>query len=193
MLVVREGQHVPFIVDAYIWKQNLVPARKSWAGHVMLTSHCGRAIYTNQFPHEPGEDSSFSGSNTLWTYDEVMQNAKNLPASIWAITLPDRMAFEKEAARRRGLVDWFAYPAENSRDATHCARAAVQALKAGGVPINKGRKRDDGGQILPATLDGILSELANITRMNKAADARSHVGLHDWAVAYRGICAPVVR
>jgi hypothetical protein len=117
-----------------------------------------------------------------------MQNAKNMPASIWAITLPDRMVFEAEAAHQRGLPQWFAYPAENSTSATHCARAAVQALKAAGVPINKGRKRDDGGQILPATLDDILRELANITRMNKAANARSRVGLHNWAVVSRGMC-----
>jgi hypothetical protein len=66
-----------------------MPARKSWAGHVMLTSHCGRAVYTKQFPHKPGEGSSFSGSKRFWTYEEVMQNAKYKPASIWAITVLD--------------------------------------------------------------------------------------------------------
>jgi hypothetical protein len=69
---------------------------------------------------------------------------------IWHANLPPRFSF-----------------AGHVMVAEHCARAASQALQAGGLPINSTfNQMDDGGQILPKSLHKILSYLAGVNQRN---------------------------
>jgi hypothetical protein len=175
------------LVDVFIWHANLLPARFSFAGHVMMAHHCAPKAWLSQYPHQPGGPSSAEGRNTYWSYEETMAGAKSRPAAIFSVDLPDGEAFQREVRVQRFVIPfWGAFPGVNSRSHTHCARAASQALQAGGLPVNSTfNQMDDGGQIFPRTLHKILSHLASVHQRN----LKGHSGEpHGWSVRLQQGC-----
>jgi hypothetical protein len=160
------------IVDVYVWETNVLPGRFSFAGHVMVAQHCGQVSYVNQYPHLPDGPSASEGINRFWSYQDTLAGAKSPPAAVYTVTLPDGEGFQREARyQTTGIRRWGAIPAVNSKTHTHCARAASQAMQAGGLPINSTfNQMDDGGQILPKTIHKILTHLAGVNRRNKSGE-----------------------
>jgi hypothetical protein len=178
---------IRFLVDVFIWHQNLLPERFSFAGHVMVAHHCMPKAWLSQYPHKPGEDSDAKGPNTYWTYEQTMVGAQSRPAAVFSVGLPDRDGFQREVQFQKDNIPlWGAFPPVNSRTYTHCARAASQALQAGGLPINSAfNKMDDGGQIFPKTLHTILSRLAGVYKRNLKGYSGEP---HDWSVRLQQGC-----
>jgi hypothetical protein len=183
----------PSDVDVYIWETSLTLGRLSVAGHVMFSTPCGGYAYTSQFPHRPGESSKAEGSNTYLTFQETMLVEKVPPLVIYAVRLPNRLEFIHESLRQvRRIPRWGAFPAEGSRTHTHCARAASESLKAGGLPINSEfYKADDGGQILPASLNRILARMMGVAERNRKSVLRGGEPV-PWSVKLRRGCPPPV-
>lgn len=119
-----------------------------------------------------------------------MSGAKSPPVGVFEIILPDGPAFMQEVHVQKDIIKkWGAFPGVGSRTHTHCARAASQALQAGGgLPINSTFSQvDDGGQIFPKTLHKILSHLAGVNQRNKSGEP------HAWSVQLRhGCLSPLV-
>jgi hypothetical protein len=175
------------LVDVFIWHANLLPARFSFAGHVMVAQHCAPKAWLSQYPHLPGEDSAAEGLNTFWTYEQTIGGAKYAPAAVFSVGLPDSAGFLREVRVQRDEIRrWGAFPAVGSRSHTHCARAASQALQAGGLPINSTfNQMDEGGQIFPKTLHKILSHLAGVNQRNLRGYSSEP---HSWSVRLRQGC-----
>ncbi len=163
-------------------------------GHVMLTTPCGGHAYTSQFPHGQGEDSTAEGPNTYLTFQQTLREEKAPPRVIYAVRIPDGEGFIKEASRQvHRIPRWGAIIAVGSTTHTHCARAAAESLKAGGLPINSSfYKPDDGGQILPHSMNQILARMMGVSARNQKSVQRGGEPIN-WSVRLRRGCpSPIV-
>jgi hypothetical protein len=141
------------IVDVYIWR---LKADIGSVGHVMVTMHCSKNVFLSQYPHPPGGSHAPGGPNYHYSFDQTYL-AQARPASvIYMVTLPNDRAFKKMVEDQRRRKSWVIVP--HNANQTHCARAASDALIAGGLQTLS--LQDNGGSILPDELDAYLGRIA---------------------------------
>jgi RHS repeat-associated protein len=132
-------------VNVYVWEQ-----KGSSIGHVMVTESGSATVLLSQFPHGPGGDRRPEGPNKQLSYEETLREEGRPPDHVLKVNVPNDAAFNAEVADHTRRLAWSWLPKGNEE--THCARAAYDSLKAGGVPL----VGQDSGQILPGTLGGLL-------------------------------------
>ncbi len=132
-------------VDVYVWNRS-----GTSVGHVMVTEAGRTTVILSQFPHGPGGESRPDGPNRRLTYDQTWREEARLPDRILRIHVPNDAAFDAAVANHIRRLEWNWLPTTGEQ--THCARAAYDSLRAGGVPL----AGQDRGQILPGTLGDLL-------------------------------------
>jgi hypothetical protein len=141
------------IVDVHVWQAKL---KSRSVGHVMVTGHCSHIVYLSQYPHVPGGASTSKGPNVRYTYAQTYAAQARLPSAVFMVTLPDDAKFRGMVRDHQDRKFWKVRP--NAVGETHCARAAADALSAGG--LKSLAQLDDGFQIFPDELYGYLSRIA---------------------------------
>jgi hypothetical protein len=148
-------------VLVHVWRARVL----TWsAGHVMITEDdatFGRepTVILSQFPHPPGGRSRPRGMNVRFAFRETLRDLGRGVDFVFRVRIPDGAAFDAEAAKHRSRPRWDCHPSR--RDETHCARAAYDALKAGGVPL----RGADSGQVFPWTFGKLLQHLSATSRL----------------------------
>ncbi|HUN92015.1 MAG TPA: hypothetical protein VMU33_08155 [Burkholderiaceae bacterium] len=139
-------------------------------GHVMI-SESDTSVDVSQFPHGLGGEPTPWGPNTTLTFSQTNTEMDRPPGVVYTIDIPDPAAFAAAANDHRSRPDWCWDPEPPFE--THCARAAYDVLKAGGVNIDaagdyaitNGERRE----IIPNTLWSLLEDLpqAQITQRSE--------------------------
>jgi hypothetical protein len=159
------------IIDVYIWLAKTSPVS---VGHVMVTARCSRSVYLSQYPHQPGVGSRTAGGpNNFYTFEQTYAAQARPAAAIFMVTVPDEAKFRQVVNNHRRRTRWAAFPW--GADQTHCARAAADALTAGGLATLAAL--DDGGQILPDELYAYLRKVALLQKNSEA--------IRPWRVSMR--------
>ncbi|MDQ6938692.1 MAG: hypothetical protein M3119_00885 [Verrucomicrobiota bacterium] len=124
----------------------------------MVTEHQSREVLLSQFPRARGESGTPHGFNRRFDYKQTMADEGRRPSKVLVVNVPNDKGFDAAVKDHTTRTYWDKYP--NKPDETHCARAAYDALKAGGVPL----EGHDNGQILPKTLG---NEVENAMRKQR--------------------------
>jgi RHS repeat-associated protein len=111
-------------VDIYVWR-----AEGSSVGHIMVTEANSTQVILSQFPG----NGSIVGPNVTKSFADTMMAEGREPSEVWRVNVPNDAAFDRAAARERGLNTWSFTTTEGT---TQCSIAASRALRAGGVNIN---------------------------------------------------------
>jgi hypothetical protein len=131
-------------------------------GHVMITNAGTAGVVLSQFPHAVGDPETPYGPNTTLSFLETKHEMNRPVGVVFAIDIPDTISFSAMASNERERPIWCWDP-ELPRE-THCARAAYDALRAGGLNIDPEDRYliHDGErkEILPNSLWTLLSRVA---------------------------------
>ena len=147
-------------VDVYVWEAKvstamigavLVPVAVS-VGHVMITEHGSQSVLLSQFPHQAGAPTAMRGPNNKLSFQETNKEEGRKPDKVMTVYVPNDEAFDAAVKDHTERKWWDTKPSKS--DETHCARAAYDALKSGGVPLSGQEK----GQILPGTVGRMLEK-----------------------------------
>jgi RHS repeat-associated protein len=111
-------------VDVHIWR-----AEGRSVGHVMVTEANSTQVILSQFPANGWP----AGRNQTKSFAETMADEKRPATEIWRVRVPNDAAFDRAAARERGLGLW---TASTIGATTQCSIAGSRALQAGGVAID---------------------------------------------------------
>lgn len=106
-----------------IWTSRI--AEKS-VGHV-FTGELSSITLTSQFPSPYGR----LGRNTTLSWQDTIRVEGRDPDYVYQVKISDDINFDKEILRLRNVELWYFLP--DGRNATHCANAAVLAMRAGGI------------------------------------------------------------
>ena len=140
-------------VNVYVWNaRGIIINPSGSAGHIMVTEYKSNDTILSQFPHQLGGPRTSEGPNYLLNRKDTYKAMGRPPDAIYTVNVPDDKAFNDEACKQRRKTTWNWKP--TNPDQTHCARAAYDALRAGGVPIP-----ENPGQAMPGTLGDDLSNL----------------------------------
>jgi len=101
-------------------------------GHMYTGSMDGTKTYTSQFPRKY-EQSNKSMQNMTYGRKATALAEGGLPASLFAVTVPDIDEFLKEAQRHRDMENWGKFSMWD-KQSTSCTEAGVGALGQGGFP-----------------------------------------------------------
>jgi RHS repeat-associated protein len=140
-------------VDVYVWNLSSggIVGYGHSVGHVMVTKAGTRQVLLSQFPHKFGEPSRPSGTNTQLNWSQTVTEEGRPPTQVFRVTLANWNAFDAAVRDHASRMWWVSWPV--MRNQTHCARAAYDALLAGGIPLpNIG----SGAAIMPGTLGDYL-------------------------------------
>ena len=124
----------------------------------MITDAGTKNVQLSQFPHSFDEPTSSHGPNTTLSWAETVTTEGSNPDKVFRIHLPDDDGFAKAVEDQKSRKYWDWKP-DSKKSETHCARAAYDALKAGGLPIDPSADQKS-GQLLPGTLGDLLGDLA---------------------------------
>ncbi len=131
-------------------------------GHVMISTLDDEVILS-QYPHQYGQEPVPSGPNTKFSFDDTYKIERGEPDVIFRVTIENQFIDSFTATVNdhvsRKIWDWDPInPAE-----THCARAAYEALKAGGILIDQENAYKIGynekNEILPNSIWYLLDDL----------------------------------
>jgi RHS repeat-associated protein len=146
-------------VDVYIWDADITD---SSVGHMMMTEHDCDIVITSQFPHLPGERSSWNGPNTRFTFDETYQAEKfRHPSAVFVIDIVDDEAFDNATIHEVGKPIWSWCP--TSERETQCTVAAWNAIAAG--KIRGAQLSIESGVTFPGN---VSDRLKNLAKTNKS-------------------------
>jgi hypothetical protein len=123
-------------------------------GHVMITENAaGPDAILSQFPHGVGESRTGTGKNHTLNRNDTFHEM-GVPDEFYIVHVNDDKAFDDEACKQRN-PDWMwaKYPSKPGE--THCAKAAHDALRAGGVNL------PEDWEELPG---GLADDLINLTK-----------------------------
>jgi RHS repeat-associated protein len=140
-------------VDVYVWRWRRLGVLGGRVGHVMVTEHNSEKIISSPFPSPRGRHEHMYNKPYGLTY---IAEGDDAPDDLFEVFVPDDAAFNSEARKQNKMTTWDWLP-DVCKSETHCARAAYNMLKAGGVPVSG----QDQGQIFPNTLGNILRNLAH--------------------------------
>jgi RHS repeat-associated protein len=111
-------------VDVYVWNW-----RTPSVGHIMITEHNSTDVILSPFPHQPRSSRAPWGPNTSYTFQDTIKEEGRSPDAIIPVEVNDS-PFNKVVHEQLSKPAWSALPISDG--ATHCSKAAYEALKAGG-------------------------------------------------------------
>ena len=155
---------MPLAVDVWIWGWEgigvTVGAWQGRVGHVMVTPSDSTTVLLSQFPHALGLPTSIEGPNTRLSFQDTRTAEQSDVSVVYGVTVPDGDVFMSMVNNEVARPIWSWDPEPPTQ--THCARAAYDALKAGGVPIDPANDyviaNGEHNEILPDTVWSLLSD-----------------------------------
>jgi hypothetical protein len=116
----------------------------------------------SQFPYRPGQGRRPRGPNNKLSFQQTYKEEGNDPDAIFELVIDEAFSTKFQTAVAdhvgRPIWDWNPMPPKE----THCARAAYDALRAGGVPIDPRNwyviKDGEMNEILPNSVWRLLED-----------------------------------
>lgn len=138
----------------------IAPSGQGSVGHVFLGEMNGTTL-TSQFPTPHG----MSGVNTTLTWLDTVRAEGRPPDAVYQVHVPNDAGLSAVAGAMRGIPTWYFWP--DGSTSTHCANAAVNALRGGGFGMFEAAN-----PLLPNDVNANLSAQSNfntgVTRLPSA-------------------------